>query len=176
MQSVMTHQFSQAPTADIPRSSFNRSSGYKTTMDAGNLIPIFVDEALPGDTFTMNPTLFARLATPIYPLMDNLFLDLHWFSVPKRQIWNNFRKFMGEQANPSDTTDYIVPTITAPGGGYTNGSLYDYLGLPTLVADYDHSALPLRAFNHVYNEWYRDQNLIDSLPVPLNDGPDDSTL
>ena len=109
MQSVMNHQFSQAPTADIPRSSFNRSSGLKTTIDAGKLVPIFVDEALPGDTFTMNPTLFARLATPIYPLMDNLFLDIHWFSVPYRLVWDNFRKFCGEQINPNDPTDYIIP-------------------------------------------------------------------
>ena len=102
MQSVMNHTFSQAPTADIPRSSFNRSHGYKTTFDAGYLIPVFVDEALPGDTFTLNPTMFARLNTPIYPIMDNMFLDVHFFSVPVRQIWSNFRKFCGEQGDPAD--------------------------------------------------------------------------
>ena len=108
----MNHSFSQVPTADIQRSSFDRSHGYKTTFDAGNLIPVFVDEALPGDTFTLNPTMFARLNTPITPVMDNMFLDVHFFAVPIRQLWDNFRKFMGEQANPGDTTDYLVPTMT----------------------------------------------------------------
>ena len=173
MKSVMSHQFSQAPTADIPRSSFNRSHGYKTTFDAGYLIPVYVDEALPGDTITMNPTMFARLNTPIYPIMDNMFLDVHFFSVPVRQIWDNFRKFTGEQANPSDSTDYTVPVSTAPAsGGYSNQSLQDYMGLPTQVASYEHSALFTRAYNHIYNEWFRDQNLIDSAPVDTDDGPD----
>ena len=115
MQSVMTHSFSQAPTADIPRSSFNRTHGLKTTFDAGKLIPIFLDEALPGDTLSLNPTLFARINTPIYPIMDNLFLDVHFFAVPIRQIWDNFRKFCGEQVNPNDSTDYIIPSMTQSG-------------------------------------------------------------
>jgi hypothetical protein len=173
MKSVMSHQFSQAPTADIPRSSFNRSHGYKTTFDAGYLIPVYVDEALPGDTITMNPTMFARLNTPIYPIMDNMFLDVHFFSVPVRQIWDNFRKFTGEQANPSDSTDYTVPVSTAPAsGGYSNQSLQDYIGLPTQVASFEHSALFTRAYNHIYNEWFRDQNLVDSATVDTDDGPD----
>jgi hypothetical protein len=173
MKSVMSHQFSQAPTADIPRSSFNRSHGYKTTFDAGYLIPVYVDEALPGDTITMNPTMFARLNTPIYPIMDNMFLDVHFFSVPLRQIWDNFRKFTGEQVNPSDSTDYTVPVSTATATtGYSNQSLQDYLGLPTQVADYEHSALFTRAYNHIYNEWFRDQNLVDSAVVDTDDGPD----
>ena len=110
MKSVMTHQFSQAPTADIPRSSFNRSHGLKTTFDAGYLVPVFVDEALPGDTINLQPSMFARLSTPIHPLMDNMFLDVQFFSVPVRQIWDNFRKFCGEQTDPNDSTDYTVPT------------------------------------------------------------------
>jgi hypothetical protein len=172
----MSHQFSQAPTADIPRSSFNRSHGYKTTFDAGYLIPVYVDEALPGDTITLNPTMFARLNTPIYPVMDNMFLDVHFFSVPIRQIWSNFRKFMGEQANPSDSIDYTVPVSNAPATtGYSNQSLQDYLGLPTQVADYEHSALFTRAYNHIFNEWYRDQNLVDSAVVDTDDGPDTVT-
>ena len=113
MKSVMTHSFSKAPTADVPRSSFNRSHGYKTTFDAGYLIPVFADEAVPGDTFTMNPTMFARLNTPIYPLMDNMFLDIHWFAVPVRQIWTNFRKFMGERTDPGDSIDYTIPVSKA---------------------------------------------------------------
>jgi hypothetical protein len=176
MQSVMTHSFSQAPTADIPRSSFNRSYGYKTTFNAGELIPVFVDEALPGDTFSLNPTMFARMNTPIYPLMDNLFLDFQVFSVPIRQIWSNFRKFCGEQTNPSDSIDYTVPQMVAPATtGYSNQSLQDYFGLPTKVPDYTHSALFTRAYNHIYNEWYRDQNLIDSAVVDTDDGPDTVT-
>jgi hypothetical protein len=176
MKSVMTHEFSQVPSADIPRSSFNRSHGHKTTFDAGNLVPVFVDEALPGDTFTLNPTLFARLNTPIYPLMDNMFLDIHFFSVPVRQIWDNFRKFSGEQVNPADSTDFTVPISNAPATtGYSNESLQDYLGLPTKVPDYEHSALFTRAYNHIYNEWYRDQNLIDSVVVDTDDGPDTVT-
>jgi len=176
MQSVMNHTFSQAPTADIPRSSFNRSHGYKTTFDAGYLIPVFVDEALPGDTFTLNPTMFARLNTPIYPIMDNMFLDVHFFSVPVRQIWSNFRKFCGEQVDPGDSTDFTVPVSTATATtGYSNQSLQDYLGLPTQVPDYEHSALFTRAYNHIYNEWYRDQNLVDSATVDTGDGPDSPT-
>jgi len=176
MQSVMAHSFSQAPTADIPRSTFNRSHGYKTTFDAGKLIPIFVDEALPGDTLNLNPTLFARLNTPIYPIMDNLFMDVHWFSVPYRQIWANFRKFCGEQVDPGDSTDYTVPVILA---GQTNsigiGDLGDYFGLPIQKDSLGISALPFRAYRHIYNEWYRDQNLIDSVDINVSDGPDANT-
>lgn len=176
MKSVMVHQFSKAPTADIPRSSFNRSHGYKTTFDAGYLIPVFVDEALPGDTISLDPSMFARLNTPIHPLMDNIFLDIQFFSVPVRQIWDNFRKFCGEQVNLNDSTDFTVPVSYAPSGtGYPNQSLQDYLGLPTNVPDYEHSALFTRAYNHIYNEWYRDQNLIDSAVVDTNDTPDDPT-
>jgi hypothetical protein len=176
MKSVMAHSFSQAPTADIPRSSFNRSHGYKTTFDAGYLVPVFVDEALPGDTFSLKPTMFARLNTPIYPLMDNMFLDVHFFSVPIRQIWDNFRKFCGEQVDPGDSISFTVPVSTATATtGYSNESLQDYLGLPTKIPDYEHSALFTRAYNHIYNEWYRDQNLIDSAVVDTDDGPDTVT-
>lgn len=174
MKSVMAHSFAQAPTADIPRSSFNRSCGYKTTFDAGYLVPVFVDEALPGDTLTLNPSMFARLNTPIFPIMDNMFLDSFWFSVPLRQLWSNFRKFCGEQVNPGDSIDFTVPIAHAPAStGYANQTLQDYLGLPTQVPDYEHSSLPLRAYNHIFNEWFRDQNLIDSAVVDTDDGPDD---
>lgn len=176
MKSVMTHQFSKAPTADVPRSSFNRSHGHKTSFDAGYLIPVYVDEALPGDTLTMRPSLFARLNTPIYPLMDNMFLDIHFFSVPIRQIWTNWRKFCGERTDPADSIDYTVPISNAPATtGYANETLQDYMGLPTKVPDYEHSALFTRAYNHIYNEWYRDQNLIDSAVVDTGDGPDTVT-
>lgn len=174
--SVMKHSFSQVPKAEIPRSSFDRSHGYKTTFDAGLLIPVFVDEALPGDTFNLSMTGFGRLATPIFPIMDNMYLDTHFFSVPIRLIWDNWQKFNGEQTNPGDSTDYIIPQMVAPGAGYAAESIHDYFGLPTNVAGYSHSALFHRAYNLIFNEWFRDQNLQDSVPVPKGDGPDLDTL
>lgn len=170
MQSVMEHSFSRAPTADIPRSSFDRSHGLKTTFDAGKLIPIFVDEALPGDTLSLNPTLFARVNTPLYPIMDNLFLDVHFFSVPMRLVWENFRKFMGEQADPNDSTDYTIPELNAT--NWSEQSLGDYMGIPTKIAGTVTSSLPFRAYNRIYNEWYRDQNLIDSATERTGDTSD----
>ena len=176
MKSVMQNRLSRAPQVNIPRSTFDRSHGGKTTFDAGWLIPIYVDEALPGDTFKLRGTHFARLATPLYPIMDNQYLETFYFEVPVRQVWENWEKFNGEQDNPGDSTDYLVPTITAPAGGYDVESLYDYLGLPTGVAGIEHSALFLRAINHIYNTWFRDQNLQEQLPVPKDDGPDDPNL
>lgn len=171
--SVMTHSFSQVPSANIPRSSFDRSHGYKTTFDAGYLVPIYVDEALPGDTFNMNMTAFARLATPLHPFMDNMFMSTFFFAVPLRLVWDNWEKFNGEQTDPNDSTDYLVPQMVSPGGGYVNGSLSDYFGIPTEVAGISHSAFFHRAYNLIWNEWFRDQNLQDSVPVPTDDGPDD---
>ena len=129
MKSVMMHNFSQVPHADIPRSTFNRSHGLKTTFDAGYLVPVFVDEALPGDTFNLNMTSFARLATPITPFMDNLFLDAFFFAVPIRLIWDNWKKFNGEQINPGDSTDYLVPQISSVAAEYVPQSIHDYMGL-----------------------------------------------
>jgi hypothetical protein len=135
---------------------------------------VFVDEALPGDTFNLNMTAFTRLATPIHPFMDNMFMDSFFFAVPIRLIWDNWVKFNGEQKNPEDSTDYLVPTMAAPAdGGYSNGSLSDYFGIPTQVPNLEHSSLWHRAYNLIYNEWFRDQNLIDSVIVDTDDGPDD---
>lgn len=173
MKSVMSHNFSQIPKADIQRSSFDRSHGVKTTFDAGKLIPILVDECLPGDTFKLNMTAFARLATPIHPIMDNMYMDTHFFSVPIRLLWDNWQKFNGEQIDPGDSIDYLIPTLTSPAvGGYAEGSISDYFGIPTKVPDMEHSALWHRAYNLIWNEWFRDENLQDSLPVPRGDGPD----
>ena len=172
MRSNMVHQFSQVPQVQIPRSVFDRTRNYKTTFDAGLLVPFFLDEVLPGDTFNVSVTTFARLATPLHPVMDNMFMDIHFFCVPFRLIWDNFPKFFGEQANPGDSTSYLVPTVTAPAGGYGEQTVQDWFGLPTKVAGYVHSALPLRAYNKIWNEWYRDQNLQNSLTVPMGDGPD----
>lgn len=167
MKSVMEHSFSKAPTADMPRSSFDRSHGHKTTLDAGYLVPVFLDEVLPGDTVSLNPTMFARVNTLLYPIMDNMFLDVHFFFVPYRQVWEDFRKFCGEQTNPNDSTDYVVPTISYNGGYQLHEQhLGDYLGLPT-KKNVTVSSLPFRAYNHIFNEWYRDQNLVDSVEVPL---------
>lgn len=172
MRSVMSHSFSQVPKAEIPRSSFDRSSGHKTTIDSGYLYPIFVDEALPGDTFSLNMSAFARLATPLHPFMDNVFMNTFFFFVPYRLIWDNWQRFMGEQDNPGDTTDYLVPQMLAPVGGYDELTIYDYLALPTKVAGYAHSSLPLRAYNLIWNEWFRDQNLQNSVTVLKGDTND----
>jgi len=170
--SVMAHTFSQVPKADIPRSSFDRSHGYKTTFDAGYLIPIFVDEALPGDTFNLRMTGFSRLATPIYPLMDNMYMDTQFFSVPVRLVWDNWQRFNGEQPNPGDSTDFTIPQMVAPAGGYAENTIHDYMGLPTGVGGISHSALWHRAYALIWNEWYRDQNMQDAIAVPKGDGPD----
>lgn len=160
MKSVMAHSFSNVPQADIPRSNFNRSCGHKTTFDAGRLVPIYNEEVYPGDTVNIRATAFIRMSTPIYPIMDNLFADIHWFFVPNRQLWTNWRKFMGEQQDPGDSTDYTVPqhNITT---GVTEGFFEDYLGLPIGVP-LTYNELYRRAYMHIYDEWYRDQNLQDT--------------
>ena len=172
MKSVMQHSFSRVPKADIPRSSFDRSCGHKTTMDAGYLVPVYCDEALPGDTFNAKLTAFGRLATPLHPFMDNLYADTHFFAVPIRLLWDNWERFNGAQDNPSDSTDFLIPEMSAPPGGHAIGSLSDHFGIPTGV-EITHSSLFHRANNLIWNEWFRDQNLQDSLPVPKGDGPDD---
>ena len=167
------HSFAQVPTATIPRSSFVRNFGVKTTFDAGLLIPFFVDEVLPGDTMNMRGTAFARLATPIHPFMDNMTLDFFMFFVPNRLLWDNWQKFMGEQENPGDSIDYTIPQVVAPAsGGWAEQSLGDYMGVPTKVDSLECSVLPFRAYNLIYNEWFRDENLVDSVPKRTGDGPD----
>lgn len=170
------HSFSVVPSPQIQRSSFDRSCGYKTTMGAGMLVPFFVDEVLPGDTFNLKSTLFGRMATPIYPIMDNLFVDTFFFFVPNRLVWDNWQRFNGEQRNPDDSTDFLVPQCPNPHatGGFANQSLHDYMGLPTLVAQpFSFDNLIPRAYNLIWNEWFRDQNLQDSVVVDLDNGPDD---
>ena len=170
--SVMSHSFSQVPKAEIPRSSFDRSSGRKTTFNAGYLVPIFCDEVLPGDTFNLTATFFARLATPLHPVMDNMRLTSFFFFVPFRLLWDNWQRFMGEQDNPGDSTDYLVPQMLAPVGGYAVGTIYDYFALPSQVAGYAHWSFPFRAYNLIYNEWFRDQNLQNSVTVLKGDTND----
>lgn len=165
----MDHLFSQVPKAEIPRSRFNRSHAYKTTFDSGYLVPIFVDEVLPGDTFQMDCTLFARVATLISPIMDNLYMDTFWFFVPERLVFEHFQRMCGEQDNPTDSTDFIFPTVKAPEGGFTIGSLADYFGLPTGIDNLEVRAEPFRCYNLIYNEWFRDENLQDSVPFTKSD-------
>lgn len=179
MKTVMSHQFSQVPKAEIQRSAFNRSHGYKTTFDAGYLIPIFVDEALPGDTHILNLHAFARLATPKLPIMDNMFMDFFFFSVPNRLLWTNWQRFMGERdPDPDSSIDYTIPTINMGAGASSAvGSLEDYFGLPLglSTASLLVSALPFRAYNLIWNQWFRDQNLQDSVTVRLTDSGDVKT-
>lgn len=174
------YSFSQVPSADIPRSVFNRSHGYKTTFDAGYLIPFYVDEALPGDTFELDVSMFARLATPIAPLMDNMYLEVFFFAVPNRLVWTNWQRFMGERTNPGDSIDFTVPKLdTAASSNFASGSIYDYMGLPVGVAVNTQplvvSALPFRAYNLIWDEWFRDENLQDSLVAITDAGPDGLT-
>lgn len=176
-KSVDVHQFAMVPKADIPRSSFTIQHTHKTTFDAGYLIPIYVDEVLPGDTFNLNMTAFCRMSTPLFPIMDNLHLDTFFFFVPNRLVWDNWKKFMGEQNSPADSISYTIPQIVSPAGGHAVGSIYDYMGLPTVGQvgggnTVSHSALPLRAYALTWHEWFRDENLQNSAIPNKGDGPD----
>ena len=178
-QSVNLHQFAMIPKADIPRSSFKIQKTHKTTFDAGYLVPVYVDEVLPGDTFNLKMTAFARLATPLFPIMDNMHLDSFFFFVPNRLVWSNWEEFMGQQANPSDSISYLIPQQVSPAGGYAVGSLQDYMGLPTVGQvgagnTVSHCAFFTRAYNLIWNNWFRDENLQNSVTVDTGDGPDAS--
>jgi hypothetical protein len=186
--SAQQHQFSEVPHADIQRSTFDRSHGLKTTFNAGELVPIYVDEALPGDTFSCNLTAFSRLATPIHPTMDNAFMDTHFFAVPVRLVWEDFEEFMGETktykaAGPTrldGTPDFSVaapvpPTITVGGSGVNEGDLADYFGIPTKVAGLEFSALWHRAYTLVWNDWFRDENLQEPKTISTASGADGTT-
>lgn len=175
--SPMVHQFSQVPQAHIPRSQFNRSHAWKTTFNETNLVPIFIDEVLPGDTFNLNTTAFGRLATQIYPIMDNIYLDFFFFFVPNRLVWSNWERFNGAQDNPTDSTSFLVPTVAITGPVDSTGTvvqLADYFGIGVqgvgITANVN--ALPFRSYNKIWNDWFRDENLQNSVTVLLNDGPD----
>ena len=156
------HVFSQVPSTDIPRSSFNRSHTFKTTFDAGTLVPFYIDEVLPGDTFNMRANLFARMSTPIVPAMDNAYLDTFFFFVPYRLIWRHWREFNGENLLAGiQSTEYLVPQVKAPAeGGFQVGNLADYFGFPTGVANLEVCAFPFRAYWKVFSDWFRDENLM----------------
>lgn len=155
--------FSQIPRAEIQRSAFDRSHGYKTTFNEGLLIPFFVDEVLPGDTFSLTWSAICRLTTPIVPFMDSVYLKAYWFFVPNRLVWKHWQQFMGEQENPTDSTDFLIPSFNTTGSGATYGTLCDYFGIRTGVKGISNiNALPFRAYFKIWNDWFRDQNLQDS--------------
>ena len=170
LPTTQSKDFSRVPKVNIERSVFNRDHGLKTTMDSGYLVPIFVDEALPGDTFQLDATGFGRLATPINPFMDNMYIETFFFAVPNRLIWDNWEKFCGEQTNPGDSIDYLVPQIE--NATITEQTLFDYMGVPLNVS-VSFNNLFGRAYNLIYNDWFRDENLQNSLVVDKDDGPDD---
>lgn len=170
------HQFSLVPSVTVPRTMFDRSHGVKTDFDAGLLVPILCDEILPGDSVKCKMEGFGRLATPIKPILDNMYLDSFFFFVPSRLVWDNNGKFHGEQVDPGDSTDYLIPQVTAPAGGWPYHSVADFFGIPPKVAGKSVNALPFRAHNLIHNEFFRDENLQDSLDVPRGDGPDSPAI
>lgn len=160
MKSVMSHDFSRIPRSEIQVSTFDRSHGVKTAFDSGYLVPIYVDEVLPGDTFKVNATMLAKMLSPMVSApMDNIFLDSQWFYVPSRLVWNNFTRMMGERRNPGDSIDYLVPTLNSGSSGFAVGSLADYFGIPTGVPNLSVSALPFRAYAKIWDDWYRAEQL-----------------
>lgn len=169
-----TRRYDIAPQVNINRSTFDLSHPVKTTFDSGQLIPLPPIEVLPGDSFRVRMSALTRLATPLHPTMDNLHLESFWFFVPNRLVWDNWQKFMGEQENPGDSTDFIIPRVD-PGAGAPFPELgnADYMGLPVGVSSLAGiSALPFRALRLIWNEWFRDQNLQNSLTVQKGNGPD----
>ena len=165
------NRFASIPSINIKRSVLPRSFEYKTTFDAGYLIPFYCKEVLPADTVKLSLSSLLRLTTPKVPFMDGLYISFQFFFVPNRLVWDHWVNMMGERKNPEDSIDFLTPTIDITNA--QNGTLTDYFGLPTNVSGtYKVSALPFRAYNLIFNEWYRDQNLQDSLPVPTGDGPD----
>jgi len=170
---VRGHRFSDAPAMYMKRTKFDRSHVYKTTFDSGKLIPVFVDEVLPGDTTRMSVNYFARLATPIKPIMDNIYLDWFFFFVPNRLVWEHWQNFCFEQEDPDDSTDYVIPTVTATGNSDNAylGSLWDYFGLPVNTSGNlsGISALPFRGVYLIFNEWFRDENLQKSVKIQKGD-------
>jgi Capsid protein (F protein) len=185
---VDAHQFSMIPRSDIPRSTYRMQHQHKTTCSAAALIPVLIQEVLPGDTFNVSMTPFVRMATPLYPILDNIEMETFFFFVPNRILWTHWVNFMGEQpASPSDSISYVIPQVVSPAGGFAQNSLYDYMGIPpagqiTGANTVSVNALPFRAYNMIFNQWFRDQNLdtavgygASNTVYDLGDGPDPST-
>lgn len=170
----MIHRFSNVPEANIQRSRINRSFTYKTTCSEGYLIPFYNDIMYPGDTFIGRATIFGRMATPVFPIMDNLFVDTFYFGVPWRLVWDKFQEFMGEVNRSGEITTYEIPHRTVA-TAYKANSLEDYFGLPTKVTGYSHSILPLRAYALIYNDWFRSDYLQDPIGIEFGDYNENST-
>lgn len=163
---VNQSHFAMIPQANIRRSVFDRSHVYKTTFNEGQLIPYFVDEVIPGDTFTLNPVEFCRLATPVVPFMDNIYIESFFFFVPSRLVYDKWVNLCGEQENPEDSTDYLVPTVSLS-GDMTN-KIPDYMGIACASGSFNNisvNCLPFRAYWLIWNEWFRDENLQKSVKV-----------
>lgn len=174
---ITSHDFAMIPRSEVPRSAFRMRHSHKTTFDAGFFVPIYCEELVPGDEFRGVMHAIARLATPITPFMDDLTFESFFFFVPNRLVWDNWKRFMGEQKNPGDSISFVVPTLQAsPATGFAVNSIFDYFGLPTAgqlsMAVTGINALPLRMYNLIYNQWFRDENLINSTTVLTTDGPD----
>ena len=172
------HSFAQVPDVKMARSQFDRSHTVKDTFNFDYLVPIFVDEILPGDTCNLTLNTFARLTSTATknPIMDNAFIDYFFFFVPNRLVWSNWEKFNGAQDNPGDSISFTVPVLTAPAGGFANGTIFDKFGLPTVASAVANvNVLPLRAYNLIWNTWFRDQNLQNSVTVNTGNGPDANT-
>lgn len=164
--------FSLSPHVDISRSRFDRSASLKTSFNAGDVVPFFLEEVLPGDTFSVDTSKVVRMQTLLTPMMDNVYLDTYYFFVPNRLVWDHWKEFCGENTESAwiPQTEYTLPQITSPAGqGWSVGTLADYFGIPTGVAGLSVSALPFRAYALIMNEWFRDQNLQDPLVVPMDD-------
>ena len=170
-------RFSVAPQVDIKRSIFDRSFQHKTTGNVGDLIPFFVDEVLPGDTFVVDTAFVARMTTPIKPVMDNAYIDTFYFAVPNRLLWDHWKEFCGENnMSPwADETEYTIPQLTAPSGGWKKGTIADYMGIPINVANISVNALPFRAYALIWNEWFRDQNVQEPCVVSKDDATNAGT-
>jgi hypothetical protein len=171
-RNVESH-FALNPTRiDFSRSTFDRSSSVKTSFNAGDIVPFFLEEVLPGDTFNVKSSKVVRMQTLLTPMMDNVYLDTYYFFVPNRLVWQHWKEFNGENTESAwiPETTYEVPQITSPAGtGWAVGTIADYFGIPTGIPNLSVSALPFRAYALVMNEWFRDQNLQDPLVVPLDD-------
>ena len=164
--------FSLSPHVDISRSRFDRSASLKTSFNAGDVVPFFLEEVLPGDTFSVDTSKVVRMQTLLTPMMDNVYLDTYYFFVPNRLVWDHWKEFCGENTESAwiPATEYTMPQITSPADtGWDVGTLADYFGIPTGVAGLSVSALPFRAYALIINEWFRDQNLQDPLVVPTDD-------
>lgn len=164
--------FALNPTnIDMSRSKFSRSCSVKTSFNVGDIVPFFLDEVLPGDTFNIDTSKVVRLQTPLTPFMDNLYLDTYYFFVPNRLVWDHWKNLMGENTESAwiPKVEYQVPQVTAPAGGWEVGTIADYMGIPTGVSNLSVSALPFRAYALIMNEWFRDQNLCDPLNIPVDD-------